>query len=181
MKTYTCILLMLLVLGLVFALPDMARASGSGFGTPAVPTDPDIVRANQEQELGQRQRTAQQSRGTRSRERRDLQSIGFSERNRGNLAAAFKHYEQALVLDPKHCGAHEFIVEAHLMADNPAKAEGHMAALNKLSFFSCEEYRDLKAAIAKYKQQHPQQPVVSGDPRTGLLLEGARSVPLPGI
>jgi hypothetical protein len=30
-------------------------------------------------------------------------------------------------------------------------AEQMLARLDKVCFFSCEEYRDLKAAIAKYK------------------------------
>jgi Flp pilus assembly protein TadD len=83
--------------------------------------------------------------------------LGFAERNRGNLDAAFKHYEVALSLDPKHRGAHEYIGEAYLMVGNLAKAEEHLAKLDKLCFFSCEEYRDLKAAVAKYKQQHQAQ------------------------
>lgn len=78
--------------------------------------------------------------------------LGYAERQRGNLDAAFKHYERALALDPDHRGAHEYVGEAYLLAGNLAKAEVHLARLDKLCFFSCEEYRDLKKAIAKYKQ-----------------------------
>src|SRR5262245_28878718 len=60
-----------------------------------------------------------------------------------NFDAVFKHYEEALRLDPKHRGAHEYIGEAYLLTGNLAKAKEHLAVLNKLCFFSCEEYRDL--------------------------------------
>ena len=82
----------------------------------------------------------------------DIQNfLGYANRKSGNLEAAFKHYNEALKLDPKHRGAHEYIGEAYLMAGNPAKAEEHLAALDKLCLFSCEEYRDLKKSIADYK------------------------------
>jgi tetratricopeptide (TPR) repeat protein len=73
---------------------------------------------------------------------------------RGNLDAAFKYYERALDINPKHRGAHEYVGETYLLANNLPKAEEHLAALDKLCFFSCEEYRDLKAAIADYKEKH---------------------------
>ena len=37
------------------------------------------------------------------------------------------------------------------MANNPAKAEEHLSALDRLCTFSCEEYRDLKKAIESYR------------------------------
>jgi cytochrome c-type biogenesis protein CcmH/NrfG len=81
--------------------------------------------------------------------------LGFAERQRGNLDAAFAHYEKALQLNPKHRGAHEYVGEAWLLAGNLQKAEEHLAALDKLCRFSCEEYRDLKRKIAEYKKQQP--------------------------
>ena len=85
----------------------------------------------------------------------DVQNeLGYAWRKSGNLDLAFKHYEEALRLDPKHKAAHEYIGEAYLMAGNLPKAEEHLAALDKICTFSCEEYRDLKKAIAQYKAQH---------------------------
>ncbi len=49
-----------------------------------------------------------------------------------DMQLVFKHYEEALRLDPKHRGAHEYIGEAYLMVGNPAKAKEHLAALDKL-------------------------------------------------
>ena len=37
------------------------------------------------------------------------------------------------------------------MVNNPAKAKEHLAALDKLCFFGCEEYEMLKKAIAAYE------------------------------
>jgi len=84
----------------------------------------------------------------------DVQNhLGYAWRKSGNLDLAFKHYNEALRLDPKHKGAHEYIGEAYLMANNLAKAEEHLARLDKLCFFSCDEYRDLKKAIEDYKRR----------------------------
>jgi Flp pilus assembly protein TadD len=72
-----------------------------------------------------------------------------------DMSLVFKHYNQALALDPKHKGAHEYIGEAYLMVKNVAKAKEHLAQLDKLCLFSCQEYRDLKAAIAAYEKSAP--------------------------
>jgi Tfp pilus assembly protein PilF len=68
-----------------------------------------------------------------------------------DMDRVFKHYGEALRLDPKHRGAHEYIGEAYLMVGNVGKAKEHLAALDKLCFFSCGEYRDLKRAIERYE------------------------------
>ncbi|HEY7362619.1 MAG TPA: tetratricopeptide repeat protein [Methylomirabilota bacterium] len=68
-----------------------------------------------------------------------------------DMDLVFKHYQEALRLDPKHRGAHEYIGEAYLMVGNLGKAKEHLAALNRLCFFGCEEYRDLKKAIETYE------------------------------
>jgi tetratricopeptide (TPR) repeat protein len=157
MKKYTYSLLILLVLGLAPALPDVARAD-SGGGTFSAPADPDIESAkkaitdkNWDKAVVLLKRAE-----VRDPENAEIHNLlGFAERNRGDLDAAFKQYERALALDPRHRGAHEYIGEAYLMAGNPAKAEEHLAVLDKLCLFPCEEYRDLKAAIARYRQQQP--------------------------
>ena len=57
----------------------------------------------------------------------------------------------ALQLDPRHRGAHEYIGEAYLMANNLTKAEEHLAALQRICLILCGEYEDLKKAIADYR------------------------------
>ena len=70
-----------------------------------------------------------------------------------DMNLVFKHYNEALRLDPKHKGAHEYIGEAYLMVGNVAKAKEHLGQLDKLCFFSCAEYTDLKKAIADYEKK----------------------------
>jgi Flp pilus assembly protein TadD len=78
--------------------------------------------------------------------------LGFAWRKSGNLDLAFKHYNEALRLDTKHRGAHEYIGEAYLMINNVAKAEEHLGALDQLCRLPCAEYTDLKKAVEDYKR-----------------------------
>ena len=77
--------------------------------------------------------------------------LGYSWRKSGNLDLAFKYYNEALRINPEHKGAHEYIGEAYLMVNNLPKAEEHLARLDKLCFFSCAEYAELKKAVEQYK------------------------------
>ena len=82
----------------------------------------------------------------------DIQNLlGYAYRNSGQLDAAFKHYQRALQLNPRHLGAHEYIGEAYLMVDNLAKAEEHLAALKSACLRVCEERDDLMKSIERYK------------------------------
>ena len=71
-----------------------------------------------------------------------------------DMDLVFRHYEEALRLNPRHVGAHEYIGEAYLQVNNLPKAREHLAALDKICLFSCEEYRDLKKAVAAYEASH---------------------------
>jgi len=68
-----------------------------------------------------------------------------------DMSLVFKHYNEALRIDPKHRGAHEYIGEAYLMVGNLEKAKEHLGELDKLCFFPCSEYTDLKKAIAAHE------------------------------
>ena len=84
----------------------------------------------------------------------DIQNyLGYAYRNSGQMDLAFKHYERALQLSPRHRGAHEYLGEAYLMVNNLAKAEQHLAALQKICLIPCEEYADLKKEIAEYRRR----------------------------
>ena len=63
----------------------------------------------------------------------------------------FKHYNEALRLDPRHKGATEYLGEAYLMIGNLDKAKQQLRALDDLCFFSCKETAMLKKAIADYE------------------------------
>jgi len=85
----------------------------------------------------------------------DIQNLlGYSNRKLGNMDLAFKYYDRALELNPKHRGALEYEGVAYLMVNNLPKAEAHLATLDKICFLPCEEYNDLKKAIADYKQRN---------------------------
>ncbi len=66
----------------------------------------------------------------------------------------FRHYNEALRIDPKHRAAHEYLGEAYLMSGNVPKAKEHLAQLDKLCTFGCEEFTKLKKEVAAYEQQH---------------------------
>ena len=68
-----------------------------------------------------------------------------------DVGAAEKFYNEALRIDPKHRGALEYSGELYLMTDNLPKAEERLATLDKVCTFSCEEYRDLKRSVERYK------------------------------
>ena len=68
-----------------------------------------------------------------------------------DMSLVFKHYNEALRLDPRHRGAHEYIGEAYLMVGNLPKAKEHLSALDKLCFFPCQEFSDLKRAVSDYE------------------------------
>jgi cytochrome c-type biogenesis protein CcmH/NrfG len=70
-----------------------------------------------------------------------------------DMSLVFKHYNEALRIDPNHRGAHEYLGEAYLMVGNVAKAKEHLSVLDKLCFFPCGEYSDLKKAIADYERK----------------------------
>ncbi len=70
-----------------------------------------------------------------------------------SMDLVFRHYNEALRLEPKHRGAHEYIGEAYLMSGNLAKAKEHLAQLDKLCTFGCEEYTKLKKEIAQFEQR----------------------------
>ncbi len=79
--------------------------------------------------------------------------MGYSLRKKTppNLAEAEKHYQAALVKEPKHRGALEYYGELFLLKNDLAGAETMLNRLDKACTFSCEEYRDLKKSIAQFK------------------------------
>ena len=83
----------------------------------------------------------------------DIQNyIGYAYRRLRQLGPAIEHYQQALTLNPRHRSAHEHLGEAYLVLGKSAKAEQLLAALENLCLIPCEEYNDLKRAIAAYRR-----------------------------
>jgi hypothetical protein len=64
------------------------------------------------------------------------------------LGPAMAHFQQALLLNPRHRGAHEHLGELFLALNEPAQAEEHLAALKQICLIPCEEFGSLQQAIA---------------------------------
>ncbi|MDE0386449.1 MAG: tetratricopeptide repeat protein [Defluviicoccus sp.] len=77
--------------------------------------------------------------------------LGYAHRKLKSYDAALKHYKIALRLAPRHRGANEYLGELYLVLGDLAKAEERLAVLDKACLFGCEEYTELKDAIAAYK------------------------------
>ena len=81
----------------------------------------------------------------------DIQNyIGYAYRRLRQLGPAMGHYQQALMFNPRHRSAHEHLGELFLVLREPAKAEEHLAMLERICLVPCEELRDLERAIAGY-------------------------------
>ena len=77
--------------------------------------------------------------------------LGFAHRKLRQMDKAFEHYKRALMIEPRHRGAHEYIGEAYLMVGDVANAEKHMAALRMICLLPCEELTDLEKAISVHR------------------------------
>jgi tetratricopeptide (TPR) repeat protein len=152
----------LVVLGvLATGLPHRAGAAGGGGDdrltatTPARPADPDYTAAVKAIKAEKFAAAIPLLEGVVKRDTAAADAynwLAYATRKTGDPAASIPLYEKALAIDPKHRGAHEYIGEAYLMLGNVAKAREHLARLDTLCFFSCEEYRDLKKAVESYEK-----------------------------
>ena len=76
--------------------------------------------------------------------------LGYSNRKLGNNEEAFTYYNKALEIDPRHKGTHEYLGKLYLNLKQPENAKKHLAKLDSICFFGCEEYTSLKEAIDGY-------------------------------
>ena len=88
---------------------------------------------------------------TSSADWNNLMGYSLRKADPANLPEAEKFYNEALRIEPKHRGALEYSGELYLMMGNLDMAEQRLAALDKACFLPCEEYSDLKRAVARYK------------------------------
>lgn len=78
--------------------------------------------------------------------------LGYSLRNNKRYPEAIFNYKEALRIDPNHRGAHEYLGQAYVQTKQLDKAKELLASLEKICGTQCEEYIDLKKAIAKFKK-----------------------------
>ena len=143
------------LLPLMLALPSLALAASDPVTAPADPVLEKVTAATKKQDWASAQAMLRDALAANPQNANYHNLYAYSVRKGANpdMNVVFKHYNEALRLDPKLKGAHEYIGEAYLQVGNVAKAKEHLAQLDKLCFFSCSEFSDLKKAIADYEQQ----------------------------
>ncbi len=77
--------------------------------------------------------------------------LGYSYRQLGDTDSALTYYQTALELEPRHRGANEYLGELYLILGDLPKAQERLDVLDRACFFGCDEYTELKNAIAEYK------------------------------
>jgi tetratricopeptide (TPR) repeat protein len=80
-----------------------------------------------------------------------LNYLAYCNRKINELDKALGFYREALAINPKHRGVHEYLGQLFLQMDNLKKAEKELLTLGLLCPDGCEEQLELKEAIEKYK------------------------------
>jgi len=147
---------------LALAILLAAFACGPAFAadTPSPPKDPDkkeleATRAAIAQEDWARARElarAALERAPLSADAHNLYAYSLRRGPNPPMDLVFRHYNEALRLNPRHLGAHEYLAEAYLMTGNLAKAREHLAILGRLCG-ACEEQERLARAVANAERQ----------------------------
>ena len=144
-----------LILAFCLSAPAFGAPESSS-GPPSKPKDVELDQAKDaiaRQDWGGAQKVlrAAMDRDPKNAEYHNLYAYSTRKGPNPDMSVVFKHYNEALALNPQHRGAHEYIGEAYLMVGNVAKAKEHLAQLDKLCFFGCSEFNELKSAIAAHE------------------------------
>jgi tetratricopeptide (TPR) repeat protein len=137
----------------VLLAPGAALAAGEVNIKPADPAVDRATQAGLRNDWASAQATMQEalSRDPNNAEYHNQYAYSLRKGPSPDMSLVFKHYNEALRIDPKHKGANEYLGEAYLMVNNLPKAKEQLATLDKLCFFSCKEYSELKKSIADYE------------------------------
>jgi Flp pilus assembly protein TadD len=130
----------------------------SGDSAPPAKNDPAwLVEARGSVKSGNYEKAIQQlqsSNQVSSADWNNLMGYSLRQQKTPDLVAAENYYQAALRIDPKHRGALEYYGMLKLIRNDLAGAEELLVKLDKICFFGCEEYSDLKEAIKKYKSKN---------------------------
>jgi len=145
------------LLAFILALsPLAASAADSSPAAPAKPRDATLDRARDA--IAQKDWTGAQAvlrdavaRDPQNADYHNLYAYSVRKGPNPDMSLVFKEYNAALTIDPKHKGAHEYLGEAYLMVGNVEKAREHLAQLDKICFFGCSEFTELKTSISDYE------------------------------
>jgi len=140
------------------SLPGVALAADTGSSVPARPQDPTLERARAaiaQKDWASAQSTLRDAvaREPSNADYHNLYAYSIRKGANPDMSLVFKHYNEALSIDPKHKAAHEYIGEAYLIANDLENAERHLSALEKICLIPCEEYEDLKKAVAEHRRR----------------------------
>jgi tetratricopeptide (TPR) repeat protein len=133
-----------------------AAGGGGGSEMPKAPQDPAIERANAA--IDRRDWPGAQgilrdalAANPGKADYHNLYAFSLRKGPSPDMSLVFKHYNEALRIDPRHRAAHEYLGEAYLQVGNVEKAKEHLAVLDKLCFLPCSEYSQLKKAVAEHE------------------------------
>jgi|GEM_PF-553529 len=87
--------------------------------------------------------------------------IGYAYWRLRQTGPALGHFQQALMFNPRHRGAHEHLGELFLALREPARADEHLGALERICLVPCEEFGELKRAITAYRHSATRDPAAS--------------------
>jgi len=156
-NSYSRFILLGLAALLLALLPGTLHADGGGGGDdPNANRDPNYVKAARLIKKGQFEQAIPLLEQVLSKNAKDADAynlLGFSSRKLGQLDKALGYYEKALGINPKHRGAHEYRGEAYLQLGQLDKAKEDLSFLDGDCWLGCEEYSDLKEAVARYEGQ----------------------------
>jgi len=152
MKVFIDTLLVLVLLSFAGS-PAWANGGGSGGGSGSnlTPYQKLIDAKQYQQAIDQLEKAL----AKKPRDADLLNLAAYSHRQLGHFDTALGLYQKALDIEPRHLGANEYMGELYLKMGDLEKAEGRLAVLDSACFFGCEQYDELKEAIAKYRQQNP--------------------------
>jgi Flp pilus assembly protein TadD len=142
------------IAAIALALTANAALAESNTPPPTIGSDPNFVAAKKAIEAKQWDKALYSLKYVKAEDAEVYSLTGYASRKLGKMDDAFRNYKIALQMNPNHRGAHEYVGEAYLITNNPAMAEEHLAALEKICGKNCEEYKDLAREIAEYKQKH---------------------------
>lgn len=151
-KKTIAVLAVLLTGALFAASTSFSAGSRSSSTKPARPSDYNsAVKAVKSEDYSTAIRLLERVVARDPRDADAYNFLGFSHRKLGDFDKAFGFYRKSLAIDPDHRGAHEYIGETYLAVNDLAKAKDHLAKLDKICWLGCEEYDDLKQAIARFE------------------------------
>jgi predicted Zn-dependent protease len=141
-----------LILAVLLA-PGASFAAADSVSTPADPVLDHAAQASARNDWAGAQSIMKEavSRSPGNAEYHNMYAYNLRKGPNPDMSLVFKHYNEALRIEPKHRGANEYLGEAYLMVGNLPKAKEQLGALDKICFLPCKEYTELKKSIADYE------------------------------